>query len=211
MLNESGNNIAVEASLIFSDGYTGLHGREEYNDAIDHIYDLIFASYTLLKNGSFAPSLFLSITIFEEIAKVKAGYMRASQQKYLLKVKRGKDHLFNHAMKHKIAISPVYLIGDRIANSIGADRVKEIFEGYSSGEYSSLREKSLYFARDDESLHIPSKYIDCNLAAEHFLIAVEIFVDEFWGMTTSASTICDKANDFYVKVETILKTMQQTD
>lgn len=211
MLDESGNNIAVEASVIFSDGYTGLHSREEYNDAVTHIYDLIFASYTLLKNDSFAPSLFLSITIFEEIAKVKAGYMRATQQKNLLKVKRGKDHLFNHAMKHKIAISPVYLIGDRIANSIGADRAKEIFEGYSSGEYSSLREKALYFARDNESLHIPSKYVDSNLAAEHFLIAVEIFVDEFWGMTASASTICDKANEFYVKVEAILKNIQQTD
>lgn len=136
--------------------------------------------------------------------------MRAAQQKDLLKVKRGKDHLFNHAMKHKIAISPIYLIGDRIANSIGADRAKEIFEGYSSGEYSSLREKSLYFARDNECLHIPSKYVDSNLAAEHLLIAVEIFVDEFWGMTTSASTICDKANEFYIKVETILKNVQQT-
>jgi AbiV family abortive infection protein len=210
-VEKSGNNIAVEASVIFSDGYTGLHGREEYNDAIAHIYDLICASYTLLKSGSFAPSLFLSITIFEEIAKIKAGYMRAAQQKDLLKVKRGKDHLFNHNMKHKIAISPVYLIGDRIANSIGADRAKEIFEGYSSGEYSSLREKSLYFARDNESLHIPSKYIDSNLAAEHLLIAIEIFVDEFWGMTISVSTICDKANEFYIKVESILKNMQQTD
>ena len=206
-MEESGNNIAIEASIIFSDEYTGLHGQEEYNDAVTHIYDLVFASYTLLKNGSFAPSLFLSITIFEEIAKIKAGYRRAAQQKDLIKVKRGKDHLFNHSMKHKIAISPVYLIGDRIANSIGDDRAKEIFEGYSSGKYSSLREKSLYFARDNKSLHIPSKYVDPNLAAEHLLIAIEIFVDEFWGMTASASTVCDKANELYIKVEAILKNM----
>lgn len=210
-MQKSGNNIAVEASVIFSDGYTGLHGQAEYNDAVAHIYDLIRASYTLLKSDSFAPSLFLSITIFEEIAKIKAGYMRAAQQKDLLKVKRGKDHLFNHGMKHKIAISPVYLIGNRIANSIGADRAKEIFEGYSSGEYSSLREKSLYFARDNDGLHIPSEYVDSSLAAEHLLIAVEIFVDEFRGMTIKASTICDEANDFYMKVETILKNMKQSD
>jgi hypothetical protein len=43
------------------------------------------------------------------------------------------------------------------------------------------------------------------------LIAIEIFVDEFWGMTISVSTICDKANEFYIKVESILKNMQQTD
>lgn len=210
-MEKSGNSIAVEASVIFSDGYTGLHGQAEYSDAVAHIYDLIRASYILLKSDSFAPSLFLSITIFEEIAKVKAGYMRAAQQKDLLKVKRGKDHLFNHGMKHKIAISPVYLIGDRIANSIGADRAKEIFEGYSSGEYSSLREKSLYFARDNDGLHIPSEYVDSSLAAEHLLIAIEIFFDEFRGMTIRASTICDKANDFYMKVETILKNIQQSD
>lgn len=203
-MEKKGYHIAHAASLVVSDEYTGLHGRYEYNAAVAHVCDLIRASYSLFKNGSFAPSLFLSITIFEEIAKIKAGHMRAwgDERK---KVKRGKDPLFNHGKKHKISVDPIYLIGDRIANSIGSERAKEIFEGYESGKYSSLREESLYFARTNKGLHIPAKSIGMRLSAEHLLIAIEIYSDEFWGMTAEASEICDTTDELYSEVEAILK------
>jgi AbiV family abortive infection protein len=121
------------------------------------------------------------------------------------KVKRGKDPLFHHGKKHRISVDPIYLIGDRIANSIGVDRAKEIFEGYESGKYSSLREESLYFSRNKNGLHIPSQSIGLCLAAEHLLIAIEIFSDEFWGMTAEASEICDTTNELYSNVEIALK------
>ncbi|MGL5101947.1 MAG: AbiV family abortive infection protein [Plesiomonas sp.] len=203
-MEKKGYHIAHEASLITSDEYTGLHGREEYNAAVAHICDLIRASYTLFMNGSYAPSLFLSITVFEEVAKIKAGHMRAWGGERE-KVKRGKDPLFNHGKKHKITVDPIYLIGDRIANSIGAERAQEIFESYESGKYSSLREESLYFARTNKGLHIPAKSIDLRLAAEHFLIAVEIYSDEFWGMTAEASEICDTTDELYSEIEDVLK------
>lgn len=203
-MEKRGFHIAHEASLVVSDEYTGLHGREEYNAAIAHVCDLIQASYTLFITGSFAPSLFLSITIFEEIAKIKAGHMRAWGDGRE-RVKRGKDPLFHHGKKHKISVDPIYLIGDRIANSIGAERAKEIFDGYESGKYSSLREESLYFARTKKGLHIPAKSINLSLAAEHLLIAIEIFTDEFWGVTAEASEICDTTDDLYAEVEAVLK------
>jgi AbiV family abortive infection protein len=203
-LEKRGFHIAHEASLVVSDEYTGLHGREEYNAAVAHVCDLIRASYTLFITGSFAPSLFLSITIFEEIAKIKAGHMRAWGDGRE-RVKRGKDPLFHHGKKHKISVDPIYLIGDRIANSIGAERAKEIFDGYESGKYSSLREESLYFARTKKGLHIPAKNINLSLAAEHLLIAIEIFTDEFWGVTAEASEICDTTDGLYLEVEAVLK------
>ncbi len=203
-MEKKGYRIAHEASLVVSDEYTGLHGREEYNSAVGHVCDLIRASYTLFINGSYAPSVFLSITIFEEIAKIKAGHMRAWGEDRE-KVKRGKDPLFHHGKKHKISVDPIYLIGNRIANSIGAERAKEIFDGYESGNYSSLREESLYFARDTNGLHIPAQSIGLCLAAEHLLIAIEIFSDEFWGMTAEASEICDTTDKLYADVESLLK------
>jgi hypothetical protein len=77
-LDKKGYEIAHEASLKTSDEYTGSHGSEEYNAAIAHVCDLIRASYSLFLNGSFAPSLFLSITVFEEIAKTKSEIDRVS-------------------------------------------------------------------------------------------------------------------------------------
>jgi AbiV family abortive infection protein len=203
-LEKKGFHIAHEASLVISDEYTGLHGREEYNAAVAHICDLIQASYALFINGSFAPSLFLSITILEEIAKIKAGHMRALGGERE-KVKRGKDPLFNHGKKHKISVDPIYLIGDRIAKSIGIERAKEIFDGYESGKFSSLREESLYFSRTIKGLHIPAQRVNLPLAAEHLLIAIEIFSDEFWGMTAEASEICNTTNELYSEVEAVLK------
>lgn len=203
-MEKKGFHIAHEASLVISDEYTGLHGRDEYNAAVSHVCELIRASYTLFRSDSFAPSLFLSITVFEEIAKIKAGHMR-SWGGEREKVKRGKDPLFNHGKKHKISVDPIYLIGDRIANSIGANRAKEIFDGYESGLYSSLREESLYFSRTDKGLHIPGQKIDLTLAAEHLLIAIEIFCDEFWGITAEAAEVCDTTNKLYEEIEAALK------
>jgi AbiV family abortive infection protein len=199
-VEKKGFHIAHEASLVISDEYTGLHGIDEYNATVAHVCELIRASYALYRNASFAPSLFLSITAFEEIAKIKAGHMRSYGDERT-KVKRGKDPLFNHGKKHKISVDPIYLIGDRISNSIGVARSNEIFNGYDSGQYSSLREESLYFSRTDKGLHIPSEKIDQTLAAEHLLIAIEIFSDEFWGMTAEASEICDTTNALYSAIE----------
>lgn len=203
-MEKKGFRIAHDASLIVSEEYTGLHGRDEYNAAVAHVCELIRASYNLFRNGNFAPSLFLSITVFEEIAKIKAGHMRAwdGERK---KVKRGKDPLFNHGKKHKISVDPIYLTNNRITNSIGDERAKEIFDGYESGKHSSLREESLYFSRTDKGLHIPSEKISPSMAAEHLLIAIEIFSDEFWGMTAEASEICDTTDRIYAEIETELK------
>lgn len=76
-LEKKGFHLAHEASLVVSDEFTGLHGREEYTAAVAHVSDLIRTSYTLFVNGSFAPSLFLTLTVFEEIAKIKAGHARS--------------------------------------------------------------------------------------------------------------------------------------
>ena len=203
-MEKKGYHITHEASLVISDEYTGLHSKEEYNSTVKHVFDLIRAAYTLFKNGNYAPCLFLSITIFEEIAKIKAGHMRA-WGKDIKKVKRGKDPLFHHGKKHKISLDTLYLIGDRITNSIGKERANEIFEGYQTGSYSSLRESSLYFSRTNQGLHIPSESVNITLAGEHLLIAIEIFSDEFWGMTAETSEICDGTDEMYSEIEAALK------
>ena len=199
-MEKKGFHLEYEASIVRSAEYTGLHDIEEYNAAVFHVYELIRATYTLFINGSFAPSLFLAITVLEEIAKIKSGHMRSWGDGREI-VKRGKDPLFSHCTKHKIAFDPIHLIGERISNSIGHARAKEIFEKYASGDYSYLREESLYFSRKKDGLHIPSHKINQRLAAEHILIAIEIFSDDFWGMTTEASEICDMTNVIYSEVE----------
>lgn len=204
-MKSTGYHIAYEASLSVSDGYTGLHNRDEYNAAIMHIFDLIKASYTLIMADSVAPSLFLSITVLEEIAKVHAGHMRSrGELETKQRVKRSKDPLFNHSKKHRISIDPLFLFSERLFNSIGKERVQEIITNYETGEYSSLREKSLYFSRDNEGLYILSKIISLSLSAEHLLIAIELFNELFWGMTVAASIAGDETDKLFVRVAQML-------
>src|SRR5947209_12833738 len=131
-------HLIVESCAVKSPDYTGLHDRGEFNAAAGHVRDLVVESIILLRAGAHARSLFLAITAFEELAKIKVGHAR-SWGTTALDVKRGKDPLFNHVSKHKIAFDPVLLIGKRLANSIGADCVREIFSLYADGTYSALR------------------------------------------------------------------------
>lgn len=203
MHTKKGYFIAVDASSVFSDDYVGLKNHEEYNAAIAHVSDLIKASYTLFITDSFGPSLFLSITILEEIAKIRTRAWEGSREKQ--NVKRGKDPLFNHQKKHKISVDPLYLGAERLVNAVGSGRLQAIFTGYESGNYSSLRETSLYFSRNANGLQIPAKVIDLRLAAEHLLMAIELFCDIFWGMTGEASMICDATDEFFLVVAEALK------
>jgi len=70
-MDKKGFHLAHDASVVVSDEYIGLLSKDEYNAAVGHVNDLIKASCLLFKSHSYAPSVFLSITIFEEIAKIK--------------------------------------------------------------------------------------------------------------------------------------------
>lgn len=183
--------IIDQASRVRSSDYIGLQGREEFNAAAIHASELIFSAAVLLNDGHHAPALFLAITSFEEIAKIKAGHMRGWGQQ-VEEVKRGKDPLFSHTDKHKIALDPIVLIGNRLANTIGQQRVEEIFEGYADGTSSTLRESSLYFSRDKTSLKIPSVEICPKLTVEHILVAIELYADFFYFMTQAVSEACER-------------------
>ena len=192
--------LAQSASVVTSAGYSGLHSRDEFNAAGDHIAGLIRASYALYRERHFAPSLFLSITTFEETAKVKAGHMR-SWDGTSKTVKRSNDPLFKHPDKHKIAVDPILLVSGRLAKSIGLERVKEIFTKYEVGEYSTLREDSLYFSRNQSGLHLPSELVTKRMSAEHLLIAIEIFDNYFDFFTAEVSQMCVGVNKIYSQIE----------
>lgn len=114
-----------------------------------------------------------------------------------LRVKRGKDPLFNHNKKLQIAIDSLFLSAKRLYDAMGKERLEGIILNYNSGKYIALREQSLYFSRNDKELHIPSEFITLPLAAEHLLIAIELVGELFWGMTAEASRACDKTDDMF--------------
>ena len=179
-----------------SSEYTGLHNRDEFNAAALHVCELILSSWELLRLGRHAPAMFLTITAFEEIAKIKAGHAR-SWGHAVSDVKRSKDPLFSHTTKHKIALDPVLLIGSRLENTIGKSAVESIFARYADGSLSVIRERSLYFSRDNNCLRLPSTEISLRDTIEHLLIAIEMFDDYFNYLTAEASAACVQLNELF--------------
>lgn len=179
----------------------GLFTIDEFNSAAYHASTLIDASFRLFASGHYPTSLFLSITAFEEIAKVKPASHRARLSHDALS-KRREDPLFSHTQKHVIALDPVLLIGDRLAKSIGEKRINEIFNSASS--LFEVREKCLYFSRNASGLKIPSAEINQRFAAEYLMVAIEMFVDEFWGVTNDLTPICREIDTLYNQVEAVL-------
>jgi hypothetical protein len=72
-VEKKGYHIAHEASLVVSEEYTGLHGREEYNAAVAHVCDLTLASYALFISGSYAPSVFYPLLSLKKSQKLRPG------------------------------------------------------------------------------------------------------------------------------------------
>lgn len=191
--------LIYKSTNISSENLIGFKDITEFEKALVHLKDLILSSKKLLDNLFETQSLFLSITALEEIAKIEICIYRGFQNREIKK--RTKDPLFNHKSKHAISANPVILIGDRLKNSIGEERLNDIFKKLQDGKFVETRESCIYFQRDKNALLIPDEMIEKKLAYEILLVVLEMVDDKFWGLTNKASIISDELNDLYVEVE----------
>jgi AbiV family abortive infection protein len=79
-----------------------LHSAEEFDAATEHALSLLRDSSNLLGSGSHATAAFLAITAIEETVKIHIGSYRRNAEE----VRRGRDPLYQHAEKHRLAAAP---------------------------------------------------------------------------------------------------------
>jgi|SRR5688572_2801493 len=112
---------------------------EEFDEAGEHIVQLLKDSSLLLENRSAATACFLAITALEETAKLHIDLFRHSN----VTVARGKDPLFKHKEKHRIAAAPTLAMGSRLQTAIGEARLRELMDLARNGGLATLRESCL--------------------------------------------------------------------
>ncbi|NRT15194.1 AbiV family abortive infection protein [Flavobacterium sp. 28A] len=200
---ENPSMLINDSTLISSENLIGFKGKVEFEKILNHLRNLILSSKKLLDSEFFTQSLFLSITALEEIAKIEVCVYRGFQNREL--IKKAKDPLFSHKSKHFIAADPIILIGNRLQNSIGEERIKEILINLQSGKFVEIRENCLYFQRNQHSLKVPDDVIDIKLAFEILLVVIEMTGDKFWGLSKNASTISDELYEIYPDIENQMK------
>jgi AbiV family abortive infection protein len=168
----------TEGKTFFSES-----GRiEEFNRGCSHVAGLLRDSQRLYSAGSFATSLFLSITALEETAKLEIAVFRSDGNTPPVKNRRD-DLLFSHKLKHAIALQEVITIGSRLPAAIGAERLRELIDMSESGKLVELRELALYTDNLDGHFVCPSERIDKQLSRDVLLIALEVWDDRLVGWT----------------------------
>lgn len=168
---------------------------EQFNDACEHITQLLQDASLLLDSGSHATSAFLSISALEETAKVHMGMYRRSA----IPLKRSKDPLYKHGRKHELALGPTVAMGSRLQAAIGDERMRELIELGRTGGLVSLRESSLYVEQRGELLQVPSEAIAPKASRELLLLAIECFDDAVVGYTNRTFELSEKTYALFLK------------
>lgn len=163
---------------------------EEFDSACEHIVQLLIDASSLLEAGSHATAAFLSITALEETAKVHIGMQRRSNEL----VARHKDPLYQHAEKHKLALSPNLSIGSRIKAAIGENHWYKLISQGQAGELVKIREAALYLARNPVGIVTPKSAVPFDTSRKLLLLATEAFDEELAGYTNNSLKL-SKATD----------------
>ncbi|HUZ46750.1 MAG TPA: AbiV family abortive infection protein [Terriglobia bacterium] len=191
--------LAIEATakgkILFSSEFT----KDEFNRGCDHVCSLLQDSYKLYSSGSFATSLFLSITAIEEIAKLEIALYREAERTAPA-ARRHEDLLFNHKAKHSIALQEVIAIGSRLPKVIGEDRVRELLDMAESGELLKLRESALYADNVGGKFICPEDRIHRESARAILLLALEVWDDRLVGLTDHTYEIDSELSSLFDEV-----------
>ena len=152
---------------------------DDLNRGIKHILQLVGDSYILYVNGSFASSLFMSITIIEEVAKVHLGMFTKDPDTASKKDPLRKEHAAKHIAGANYTIS----MGTRLVEAIGKDEMERIFQVAYDGNMKNLRERALYCECEHGKIRTPQERITKKQARAMLLFAIESFDDNLVGYT----------------------------
>lgn len=194
MIDEKRSFQEIEKALAKESDFS-IKTTEQFNKCIDHIFRLISDSYTLYSGNSFSSSLFLSITVIEEVGKIHMGlFIKPSETRV-----KG-DPLRDHRKKEIIGAPFTISMGERLSNAMSLRELEEIFGFAYSGELKSLREKAIYCERKDNTLLTPDDVISKEFSRNMLLFAIESFDDNLVGYTDYSMDVSKKTDIIFEAV-----------
>jgi AbiV family abortive infection protein len=187
-----------ELIAIESENLTEFNDVYEYEKCLLHIERIIDSSIILFKNSLYQQSIFLTITAFEETTKAEICLYRGlSKNKQT--VKRNKDGLFNHKIKHITVANDItfnYLKTEKI---YGKEKIQEILENLKSGKFIEIRENSLYFKNIGGKCVISDEFINEENSKLLLMICIEVFEDRLFGAYERTDIITDRVLEKLLK------------
>lgn len=195
MIKVNENVSLLEIKKVLSKGSNfKIRTKDDFNKSLQHIMQLISDAYMLYINKSFSTSLFLAITVIEEIGKIHMGlFIDASTPPK-------NDPLRNHVSKQKIASNYTISLGSRLHTAIGEKRVEELLELAYAGKFMELRNSALYCDCKDDNFVIPADSISKTLSKEMLLFAIESFDDNLVGYTDYSMELSNQTDSIFAEL-----------
>jgi AbiV family abortive infection protein len=175
---------------------------EEFNRGCDHVLRLLESAVLLFLNEDYPTTIFISITAIEEIAKLEIAIFR-NKNRTEQTTRRYEDHLFQHKNKHIIALQEIIVVGTRLPEAIGEDRVRELLDMAESGDLVRMRESSLYADTVDGQFLVPSERFTKSDGRDLLLLALEVWDDRLYGLTSHSYTIDKRMMELFEKIKNI--------
>lgn len=168
---------------------------ENFNSACDHILVLIEDAFSCYIRTSYGTAVFLSITAIEETAKATVSIYRSQHRSG--GPNKGKDPLFDHLSKHRLANLPTVFMGERLKKAIGKTRCDALSSEVDNGSLKTMREEALYFFNKNGKFFIPMNVVTKEKAKEVILLAIETFDDLLAGYTNHTEEISQRLDQVF--------------
>ena len=186
----------VEELLVDKNIQFYVTNKDDFNRGCLHIVNLIKDSYLLYSNDSFATSVFLSITIIEEVTKLHIGLYRKKPLEIEAR-ERKVDGLFNHKKKHILASIETIKMSTRLNETISDDIIEKFINQSQNGDLLSLRETALYCDVVESKFMVPIDVIDKSLARVMLLIAIEVWDDSLVGYSKLSQKLSEQTDQIF--------------
>ncbi|WP_413755887.1 AbiV family abortive infection protein [Vibrio sp. F13] len=174
--------------------------RKEYNLAIFYVGELIESAYVLFLSKKYVSSSIILSSVFDEISKIKKWQIEIYGGS---SVEEQRINLVKSTKKHDTLLGLNSSVAKRLALIISDNSVKDIFHRYALGV--NFDKEILTLNRDKDGLNSPLDKFDIIFTAEYFITVISVFSNEFWGVTSESSVICDSIDSLYKEVELWLK------
>ena len=172
---------------------------DSYEMLVAHVKNTWIKSKKLYLDGDYALSVFLSILVIEETAKMNFAWQDLFKKENNNDVKL-KDFFTSHNKKLSIGIMSACLINERVDRILGIEFIEEMLKLSEENGFMSLRNSAVYIDYVNGKTVIPNEAIDEELSKKLCVLSGEIMAETVGYFVWHWDDLLKEVNDFEIEV-----------
>lgn len=172
---------------------------DSYEMLVAHVKNTWIKSKKLYLDGDYVLSVFLSILVIEETAKMNFAWQDLFKKENNNDVKLN-DFFINHKNKLFIGIMSACLINERVDRILGIEFIEEMLKLSEENGFMSLRNSAVYIDYVNGKTVIPNEAIDEELSKKLCVLSGEIMAETVGYFVWHWDDLLKEVNDFEIEV-----------